>query len=128
MADASALVEYLLGTQRSENIAAVLRIPEVDVHIPSLCDVETMVGLRRAIVQRVISVERATLAVDDYLDMPLTRHGHQALLRRILELRENFSPYDATYLALAEQLGAELMTADSPFAQSAGEYSSVSVI
>ncbi len=49
----------------------------------------------------------------DYLDLPLTRHGHSVLLERMLQLRENFSAYDATYVALAERLGAALATLDS---------------
>ena len=55
---------------------------------------------------------RAADAIDDYLDLPLFRHGHQALLARMLELKSNFSAYHAAYVALAEQLNAELLTAD----------------
>jgi predicted nucleic acid-binding protein len=46
------------------------------------------------------------LALQHYLLLPLTRHGHQALLPRVLELRANFSAYDACYVALAERLRA----------------------
>jgi predicted nucleic acid-binding protein len=35
------------------------------------------------------------------------------LLGRILRLRENFSAYDASYVALADQLDALLLTADA---------------
>ena len=59
-----------------------------------------------------VSAERANLALDQYLLMPLTRHGHHGLLARVLELRSNFNAYDACYVALAEVLGAELLTAD----------------
>jgi len=54
----------------------------------------------------VVSAERAELALQHYLLLPLTRHGHQALLPRVLELRANFSAYDACYVALAERLRA----------------------
>ena len=59
---------------------------------------------------------RAADAIEDYLDMPISRHGHQALLGRLLELRSNFSAYDAAYVALAEQLSGELVTADDGLA------------
>jgi predicted nucleic acid-binding protein len=55
--------------------------------------------------------------VQDYLDLPLTRHGHEQVLSRILDLRDNFSAYDATYAALAEGLGALLLTADAHLAR-----------
>jgi len=79
----------------------VLRDPEADIHVPSLCDVEVVAGLRRGLAHRLLAEERAAEAIDDYLDLPVTRHGHQALVSRVLELRRNFSAYDATYVALA---------------------------
>jgi predicted nucleic acid-binding protein len=36
---------------------------------------------------------------------------------RILDLRPNFSAYDATYVALAERLAAGLLTADERLAR-----------
>ncbi len=60
---------------------------------------------------------RAAEALEDYLDLPLVRHGHQALLGRVLQLGSNFSAYDATYVALAEQLKGELLTADDALAR-----------
>jgi predicted nucleic acid-binding protein len=60
---------------------------------------------------------RAADALEDYLDLPLFRHGHQALLARVLQLRSNFSAYDAAYVALAEQLKGELLTADDGLAR-----------
>jgi predicted nucleic acid-binding protein len=64
-----------------------------------------------------VSDERASQVLDDYLDLPITRHGHQRTLARVLSLRKNFSAYDAAYVALAEQLGGELVTADSKLAR-----------
>lgn len=87
--------------------------------MPALCDVEVTAGLRRALLRGALSEQRAILAVEDYLDLPLTRHGHQSLLGRILDLGANFSAYDATYVALAEQLGAGLLTADGALARAA---------
>lgn len=35
----------------------------------------------------------------------------------MLALSENFTAYDATYVALAEHLGADLLTTDAPLAR-----------
>jgi predicted nucleic acid-binding protein len=40
------------------------------------------------------------------------RHPHYPYLDRICDLRHNFSAYDAYYIALAEALGATLLTRD----------------
>ena len=84
----------------------------MDLHTPALCDVEVAAALRRSLLTRRLTARRAAEALDDYLDLPLLRHGHQPLLGRILQLRSNFSAYDAAYVALAEQLSGELLTAD----------------
>jgi predicted nucleic acid-binding protein len=106
------LIEYLLGTDAAEAIGEIIRLPDVDLHVPSLCDVEVAAGLRRAILRGILEEDRAGLALDHYAQMPLTRHGHTTLLPRIFELRSNFSAYDACYVALAERLSASLLTAD----------------
>lgn len=95
--------------------------------MPALCDVEVTAGLRRAVLRGLITEDRATLALAHYLLMPLTRHGHQAMLPRILELRANFSAYDACYVALAEALGADLLTADERLAGAVRTHSVIAV-
>jgi predicted nucleic acid-binding protein len=52
--------------------------------------------------------------------MPLQRIPHTALIRRVWELRDNVTPYDAAYVALAEVLGATLLTADIRLSRAPG--------
>jgi len=59
---------------------------------------------------------------------PLTRHGHEALLPRVLELRSDFGAYDACYMALAEQSGAALLTADDRLARAVQTHTAVAVL
>lgn len=122
------MVEYLLRTDRSVPIETVVRAPESDLHIPALCDVEVTAALRRVVLAGLVGAERAGGALNDYLDLPLTRHGHQALLARVMALRSNFSAYDATYVALAERLGARLLTADAPLARAVRTHSVVPIL
>lgn len=74
-----------------------------------------------------MSEERARDALNDYSQLPITRHGHLLLLGRTLALRTNFTAYDATYLALAERLGADLLTEDHAFARAIKSNSKVSL-
>lgn len=92
---------------------------DADLHVPALCDVEVVAALRRALLARSLTERRAREALADYRALPITRHGPEPFLERALALRHNFSAYDATYVALAEGLRAELMTADEALARAA---------
>ena len=105
----------------------MIRTPDTDLHVPALCDVDVAAGMRRGLLAGILSAERVPEAIDDYLDLPLTRHGHQGLLARILDLRENFSAYDATYVALAERLEGDLLTGDEGFARATRTHTDVAV-
>ncbi|MGZ4242569.1 MAG: type II toxin-antitoxin system VapC family toxin [Actinomycetota bacterium] len=128
VADASALLELVLGGDRSRPFDDVIGSPETDLHVPALCDIEVAAGLRRALGSRQISVGRASEALVDFCDLPLTRHGHQTLLPRILELRDNFTAYDAAYVALTEGLEAQLLTADQRLARTVRAHTDLVVL
>lgn len=117
VADASAIAEYVLRTAVGQRLQPVLEARDTDIHIPALCDVEVTAVIRRATRARRLSSARATEALADYMELPLTRHGHVTLLARMFALRENFTMYDACYVALAERLGASLLTTDTPLAR-----------
>ena len=68
-----------------------------------------------------IAPERAAEMIDDYADLPIERHIMAPLQRRVLELRDNFTAYDAFYVALAEALDLPLLTDDGKFARSASQ-------
>jgi predicted nucleic acid-binding protein len=115
-------VEFLLGSARAATVRHAVRTPGGSLHIPALCDIEVASALRRLLLTGILSEERAQEALMDYLDLPLTRHGHQNLLAQVLSLRTNFSAYDATYVALADRLGATLVTGDEGLVRAAQTY------
>lgn len=124
--DASAMVEWLLRTQRGTAYGWALR--DHELHAPALCDVEVCAALRRGLAARRIGLSRVEEAIDDYRDLPLTRHGHLALMPAVVALRENFSAYDACYAALAARLGAALLTGDAGLARAIARHSTIEVL
>jgi predicted nucleic acid-binding protein len=112
--DASAVGDFLRGLRRD--------LPEPPLHVPALCDVEVASHLRRLLRIGRLDVDRAAELLWLYLALPLTRHSHETLLGRVLELRDNFSAYDATYVALAERLDAPLLTQDEGFARAVRQF------
>ena len=128
VADASAIVEYLLGTDRARSIEVIVEDPDVDVHGPFLCDVEVASALRRALRDGRMQTRRVGEALEDYLDLPLIRHGHTDLLARALDLRENFTSYDAMYVVLAERLNAALLTGDAALDRATRRHSRIEIL
>jgi hypothetical protein len=58
--------------------------------------------------------------MSDLLALLLHRVSHRSLLPRCWELRKSLTVYDASYIALAEQLRTTLVTADSRLASAPG--------
>lgn len=69
-------------------------------------------SVRRAARSGRLDERRSSHALADLIALPLRRAPHLPLLPRVWELRENFTAYDAAYVALAELLEAVLLTAD----------------
>jgi hypothetical protein len=61
-------------------------------------------------------------------DLDLHRHPHLDLLTRAWKLRENVTPYDAMYLALAEALDAPLVTCDRALASTSRHRATIEAI
>lgn len=125
--DASAAVDLLLELQAGVGVAARIR-SEAEIFAPHLIDLEVTHALRRLEQRRVITEERAELALLDLEALGLQRRPHDVLLPRIWELRANATSYDAAYLVLAEVLDAPLVTTDGKLARVAGCRARVEVI
>lgn len=127
VADASAIAEYVLQTERAARVWPTFHARQHDVHVPHVCDVEMLAAIRRALLLRRVDRPRALEALEDYRDLPITRHGHTELMPRAFGLRTNFTAADAMYVALAELLEGTLLTADRSLARAAAAHTRVLV-
>jgi len=98
------------------------------LHAPHLLDLEVLHVLRRFERRGILHPSRAAEAVEDLLDLPLTRYPHDTLAFRIWELRGALTAYDAAYVALAEALGAPLLTRDAALASARGHRARVELV
>ncbi|HXZ11892.1 MAG TPA: type II toxin-antitoxin system VapC family toxin [Candidatus Sulfotelmatobacter sp.] len=96
--------------------------------MPAHRDIEVTQVLRRLVRQRLVPANRAGEVIQDLLDLRITRYGHFVLLHRIWQLRNSLSAYDAAYVALAELLGAPLLTCDGRIASAPGHKATVEVV
>lgn len=121
--DAGVIVELLTGTMDPA------RLGDEDLAAPHLADSEVTHVLRGLARRGDLTDDQATQALSGFADITLTRFGAHDLRERMWELRHNLSAYDATYVALAEAIGASsLLTTDARLARAPGIRCTVDVI
>ena len=118
--DASAAVEFVLGSRKGRVVSKRIAPVGESVHAPHLIDLEVAQVLRRAAASGQASTDRLRSALEDFRAIPLERYPHDVFLPRIWQLRHNASAYDAVYLALSETLSAPLLTCDSALVEIPG--------
>jgi predicted nucleic acid-binding protein len=111
--DASAVVEWLMGSARGDAVAAELRRDSDGLfYAPDLLDVEVVQAFRRLARIGAVTSGRAGGAIALLPDLPIERCPALPLIPRVWALRDNLTAYDAAYIALAEALGCPLVTCD----------------
>lgn len=126
--DASVLVELLTKSPRGERALDDLHDAAGALHVPHLADVEAISVLRGLVAGGVLTPARSEQALIDLRDFPARRWAAPLLFERIWELRHAVTAYDATYIALAEALGARLITADDKLARGASVLAACDVV
>jgi len=102
--DASTAVAGLLNDGVARQLLATERL-----YAPHLIDSEIASALRRQVHTQRVTATDGWNALDTWRRLALMRYPVLGLLQRVWELRDNLSAYDASYVALAENL----VTADS---------------
>ena len=119
------MIEWLLQTPAGRLVEQRLFSTAQVLCAPHLLDLEVAQVLRRLTRDGAISDRRADEAIADLLSVRIARYPHLLLVPRIWQLRHTLSAYDASYVALAESLGATLLTRDSRLAAASGHTAKV---
>ena len=129
VADASVVVDVLLYPDSAAAHSLAPRFARREaICAPHLMDAEVGQALRRFTLRGEISAVRAMQSFDDLAALPIRRYPHTALLPRAFELRSNVTVYDGIYLALAEALGAPLLSCDAALADVPGCAATVEIL
>ena len=105
------------------------RLGDEELAAPHLVDSDVTNALRRLVRRGDLTDDQGTAAMEGFTALTLTRFPADWLRPRLWALRHDLSAYDATYVALAEMLGATaLLTTDARIADAPGVRCSVDVI
>jgi predicted nucleic acid-binding protein len=117
--DASCLYEVVADGVHADRLRERLA-RDTDHAAPHVVEVEVLGIIRRDLMLGRLDATAAGQAVDDLRDRPGERFGHRLLLGRAWELRDRVRTWDGIYVALAEVLGATLLTLDARLGRVAG--------
>jgi predicted nucleic acid-binding protein len=109
--ESSAMVNALVGDPANPDLLALLA--DEELHAPALLDFEVASALRGHTVGGQLDPVQLDDAVEDFIALRIERHPMTGLLGHMLDLRENFTVYDAAYLVLAQALEAPIVSADA---------------
>lgn len=83
-------------------------------YAPSHFDIEVMSAIRGIVRRKPELAVAVPELLSDVYHLPIRRQRlSEAGMARVWRLRENMTPHDAGYVALAEELGASLVTCDA---------------
>lgn len=118
--DASVLVAfYSFSDPRRHEVTERLAAGDA-LYAPAHLDVEVLSALRGLARKDAALEQSVPEALVHLAGFPVRRMTLASLLERTWELRHNVTAYDAAYVALAERLGAVLITCDQPLSDATG--------
>ncbi|MDN5796481.1 MAG: type II toxin-antitoxin system VapC family toxin [Intrasporangium sp.] len=113
--DSSAIVDALVDDPANPDLLALVAGNEL--HAPSLLDYEVAGALRGHALAERLADEQLQGAVDDFRGLSIERYPLSSMIQNVLDLRGNFTVYDAAYLVLAQALEVPLVTADAKLSE-----------
>ena len=110
--DASVVVDAVAVAGPAGDRARDLVAGEPWLYLPSAAGAEVTSALRSMVRRGTLDAGVARMAAVRASRLRARRYPFEPFLPRVWDLRENVTVYDAWYVALAESLGASLVTAD----------------
>lgn len=118
--DASVLTAfYAADDPRRDAVAARLAVGDA-LFAPAHVDAEVISALRGLARRSPMLHAEVPTALRHLAGFPIRRMPLAPLLQRMWELRDNITPYDGAYVALAERLDGPLITSDGKLASASG--------
>lgn len=118
--DASVMVNALVVVGRPGDLARAELRGLVELPVPAIFCAEATSALRTLVGGGAISQARARAALRQLGSLRVIQYPFEPFASRVWELKDNLTVYDAWYVALAERLGTELVTADKRLAGAPG--------
>ncbi len=118
--DASVVVDALVVTGPAGDLARNEMRGLGELQVPAIFTAEVTSALRGLVRREALSPIRAGAAMTALLTLRTTSYPFEPFARRVWDLRDSLTVYDAWYVALAERLGTELVTADQRLATAPG--------
>jgi len=115
--ETSAMVNALVGDPANSRLLALLA--DEELHAPTLLDFEVASALRGHTLGGKLDPVQLEEAVEDFTAFRIERHPMTGLLGYMLDLRDNFTVYDAAYLVLAQALDSPIVSADAKLPEAA---------
>jgi predicted nucleic acid-binding protein len=117
--DASALTALLIDGG-PDGRWATAALTDTELAAPHLIAFETANIIRRHELTGLISSDQAAQAHADLRDLAIEHWPYELVAARAWQLRANLTIYDASYVSLAELLGATLVTLDRRIGRAPG--------
>jgi predicted nucleic acid-binding protein len=118
--DASVFVDALVGVGVHGELARAYLRGVAVLEVPAIFGAEATSAVRMLVLRGELNSIRAAAAIKQVRTVRTVQFPFEPFSRRVWELRSNLTVYDGWYVALAEWLGTELVTADQRLANAAG--------
>lgn len=114
--DASVGVKWLVPEVDS-NLALRLQDPSHDLHSPSLFDAEAANTIWKKLRRGELTLAKAQSIIAQLPSVPVARHADRPIIGSAFDIAEKTgrTVYDSLYVALADRIGGQVVSADEKF-------------